>query len=198
MSKIHSLISVFVAAAFLTGFGCSGNGQSGMVDHNTINQLMQLLNRFEDNTWDDLGIDKMDLISGLTEIYDMAASKSDSDLQLKVLFAMGDSGIVEFYPILLSAIDFEPFLVCMALCNMPTGDAIPVVIPYLNDDIIRIRRGAIWALEGFPFYSEFPHARERALLALCDRLELEQVDWLRDEIKGAIAKIESQRNSEPD
>ena len=191
MTKIYSLTLVLATAALVAGLGCSGS-RPRPVDQSTIQLLMQLLYRFEDNTWTDTGIDRLTLVEGLKEIYETAVATSDSELRIRVIYAMGDSGLIEFYPVLLSAIEFSPFLVCLTLCSMPTDDAVPAVIPYLNDDSETTRSGAIWALGGFPYYAEYPHAGEEALTALYNRLEMEPEDWLRDEIADAIATIESQ------
>ena len=167
------------------------------VDQHIIDSLLIKLNFFEETSWETFEFDDQTLIEALEYIYAVALQGDDFPLQRKTLHAMGMTGLVEFTPTLINALNSEPFSACWALGKMPTEQAVDALISMLPNAVQRTRKAAIWALWDFPYYLDFPGTSSAALDALYARLEIEEDAFLLEQIQAAIYAIEQLPNEPP-
>jgi hypothetical protein len=197
-NKITLKLSRALLVLFLFVCGCSMTNapqSPSHLDQDDIDAMISKLEFFEWTPWSN--IDKETLIEGLTYIYNQAVSSNDSRMQRIVIHAMGETGLIEFTPILISALNSEPFSACWALSNMPTPIAVKQLIGQLNKEDERTRKGAIWGLEDFPYYLRFPGTATKALAALYNRLTVEEDEFLLEQIQVAIDVISQLRTYSP-
>jgi epoxyqueuosine reductase len=71
--------------------------------------------------------------------------------------------------------------VAVALGNLGSGEAVPVLAAALDDEEPLVRGHAAWALGRIP--------REGSTDALLGRLELEREEWVREEIELALVEV---------
>ena len=159
------------------------------VSQDTIDRFIFLLNQPEWNRWGEGVFGDADLLDGLESIYYQAVSDNDSTLQRKVIWAMGETGIVQFAPTVASAMSTEPVSVCYALGKLPSEESVDSLIGILDNDDVQVRDAAVFGLGSMNYSSDLIPARDLAVQALNDRLSIEKESWVLDDIQAAITLI---------
>ena len=162
------------------------------VDQETLDLMLFLIQQPEGNPWNDGTFDDQTLEDGLEALYDLAVSEDWDEEQGKIIWAMGETTLPAFIATLTGALAEEPNLVLRALGKIPSEDVIDPIIGMLDDDDMRIRNAAVQGLHIFPAYGEYPDAMDDALDALTACLLTETEDWILENIREAIAWIDTQ------
>ncbi|HKZ42912.1 MAG TPA: HEAT repeat domain-containing protein [Candidatus Hodarchaeales archaeon] len=166
------------------------------VDQRTFEKLVDCLYDFEENIWP-LGVfDDQTLEEGLPEVYGYAIEEGKHALEVRSLWAMGQTGLIAFEPILLDAMEEHPTICCGALSNIPSEDSLRAIIAKLNDEDLLVRIAAVKALQVVPYYAEFPEAAQEALGMLNVRKNEETYEDLLIDISEAIDLIEKTISAE--
>ncbi len=131
-----------------------------------------------------------DNIWGALEIiYAQAVADGNNILAELALNTMGHTGLIEFMPTLVNAVNLYPFSTCYALRNMRSDYAVYILIEELDNPDLFVRDVCVGSLEEFPYFGEFTYAQERTLAALEWRLGVEPEAWIREDIIDAIISI---------
>ena len=150
-------------------------------------RLLLIQSSFDE--WDAGWFTEQDLEDGLTLLFNEAELENNEDARNNVIWAMGQTGLEVFVPILTGVIDEEPFHASVALSNIPSEDGVAAMIGYLDYSDPIERAEVVYYLGDFKFYSNFQDARDDALVALSDRLAVESEGWIIEKIHDAIIKI---------
>jgi len=156
-----------------------------------IENLTFLLRQFEWDQWDEGVFNDNLLLDALPIIRQNAMDAGDDILRSKVIYAMGETGLVGFVPILIEELDFEPAIVCYALGKISSSDSVDALITGLEDEDMQVRDAAVWGLGNMVYTVEMETARDDALNALKSQLSREEESWVRDDIGAAITLIET-------
>lgn len=161
------------------------------VDRETIENLKFLLMQPGPIYWADMDIDDAVLIEGFTEIHAAAVIDDTEGLRAQVLWAMGETGFIDFVPILIDELETNQSTACYALGKISSDDGVEALIPMLDNEDMFVREAAIWALGSIPYTISMDESKELAKSSLETRLEAEEEDWLIDMINAAIVFIET-------
>jgi hypothetical protein len=126
---------------------------------------------------------------GLEAVYTQALADGNDSLAERALNSMGHTGLIEFLPTLIDAVNLYPTSTCYALRNMRSDYAVYILIEELDNPDLFVRDGCVGSLEEFPYFSEFTYAQERTIAALEWRLGVEPEAWIREDIIDAIISI---------
>lgn len=187
-------VTVGLTSAFLLvviGLALS-SGPAYAAEQDVIDQFVMLLNHPEG--WDGWGegvFDDATLVDGLTSLYEDCI-EGGTDIPMEyILFAMGETGLVEFLVPISNAIDAEPISACFALGRLPSTEAVQKLIEMLEHENRHVRDIAVYSLGKYPHYPLFEGLRDEVLQALNLRLDAEEEEWIREDIQAAIVYIET-------
>ena len=156
-----------------------------------IDNLTFLLRQYEWDQWDEGVFNDNLLLDALPVIRQNAINAGDDILRSKVIYAMGETGLVGFVPILIEELDFEPAIVCYALGKISSSESVDALVTELGDEDMQVRDAAVWGLGNMVYTSEMETARDDALTALKSQRSREDESWVRDDIDAAITLIET-------
>ena len=158
------------------------------VDQEIVDRILDKILCFEGYICE-LDFPPDEIWGGLEEVYAQSVADGEHVAAKVALYVMGQAGMIEFLPTLVSALDVYPSTACGSLSFMPSDYAVYAVIPYLDSEDRMLREDAANSLGRFRYYSQFPGARYYALAALEDRLCIEKEEWLHSEIIDNIVII---------
>jgi hypothetical protein len=161
------------------------------VDQETIDRFIFLLQQPEGNPWGDGTFDDAVLLEGLGAIYAQAVADEDDVMLRRVIWAMGETGLVDFVPSIVESLDPEPVVACYALGKIASEDGVNALIGMLDNEDMQVRDAAVWGLGNVPYQTDMEQAREDALAALNARIPLEEEAWVLEDINAAITFIET-------
>ncbi len=192
MKLAHPLLSILVGIMLLTA--CTGTSSpttpTSLVDPETKDMMKFYMRQSMWDAWYET-FDEQTLVLGLMEIHSDAVYESDDYYRSIALCVMGDTGLLEFVPILIDDIDLFPIEVSHALSNIQSNEGIQAVIGKLDSADSITRDSAASALGRYPYYADSPGNRNGALYALRGRLAFETESWVLETVERAIARIES-------
>jgi hypothetical protein len=160
-------------------------------DRETIENLTFLLSQPGQINWADMEIDEATLIEGFNQIYATAVQNRTDDIRASVIYAMGETGFVDFVPVIVGELENDPSTASYALGKIPSVDGVQALIPILDNEDMFVREAAIWALGSIPYTESMDESKEQAKTALENHLETETEAWLVDFTDAAIVFIES-------
>jgi len=181
----HKLLIPLLIALFLIPSASKAATQS------EIDNMTFLLRQYEWDQWDEGVFTDNLLLDALPVIRQNAMNAGDDILRSKVIYAMGETGLAGFVPILIEELDFEPAIVCYALGKIPSSDSVGALITELEDEDMQVRDAAVWGLGNMVYTAEMETARDNALTALKSQRSREDESWVRDDIDAAITLIET-------
>ena len=161
------------------------------LDSQTLDNLIFLLSQPEPIAWDDCSIDDATLIEGFSTIYEMSLDNETPSQLHSVIWAMGETGLEEFIPILTGELENEPVLICYALGKISCEDSVNALIPMLDNEDRFVREAAVWGLGNITYDESLDDAKASALYALKSRLDEEVEPWIIEMIDAAITLIET-------
>jgi len=161
------------------------------VDQETIDRFIFLLQQPEGNPWGDGTFDDTMLLEGLGAIYTQAVADEDDVMLRRVVWAMGETGIVAFVPSIIESLEPEPVVACYALGKLASEDGVYALMGMLDNEDMQVRDAAVWGLGSLPYQTGMEQAREDALAALNARIPLEEETWVLEDISAAIMFIET-------
>jgi hypothetical protein len=189
MRKIHiSIIAVFFILIALPSWA---------VDRETIDNLTFILTQPGPIHWADMDIDDATLIEAFNEIYATSVDNGDDGLRAQVVWAMGETGIVDFVPTIIGVLEYDPSTACYALGKISSDDGAEALIGMLDNEDMFVREAAIWGLGKMPYLVSMDDSKANAVAALENRLESETEDWLKDLINAAITFIQTGVATDP-
>jgi HEAT repeat protein len=181
-------IRLFIAAIFvllLIPFAANA------VSQETIDQYIFLLQQPEFDDWGDGTFDDQDLLDGLDIIYQQAVQDEDDIMVRRVIYAMGETGLVGFIPDITEALETEPVVACYALGKIASDDSVYALIGMLDNEDMQVRDAAVWGLGNMPYTDSMEDAKDDAVEALDGRLDVEEEDWILEDIQAAVVLIET-------
>lgn len=161
------------------------------VSQETIDQFVFLLQQPEWDKWDEGVFDDATLTEGLDAVYDKAVADADDILYRRVIWAMGETALPAFVPTLVDSLEDEPLVACFALGKISSEDGVNALIGMLDNDDIQVRDAAAWGLGNMLYTDEMKEVRDDAVSALKARLDVEEEDWIVEDIQAAITFIET-------
>ncbi len=141
--------------------------------------------------WSEGVFDDATLVDGLTSIYEGSIDGTIDVPMEYILYAMGETGLVEFLEPINDAIDTEPISACFALGKIPSVDAVHKLEDMLGHENRHVRDIAAYSLGKYPHYELFDGLQYEVLDALNARLEVEKEEWIKDDIDAAIVYIKT-------
>ncbi len=170
---------------------------AGAVSQDTVDKFIFLLRQPDWTQWDDGVFDDATLEEGLNAIYSQAVNGSDDILARQAVWAMGETGLVPFVPAIIEILDDEPVVACFALGKISSEDCVEALIGVLGHEDMQVRHASVWGLGSMLYASGMDDARNDALEALGARLDLEEEDWVLEEVQAAITFIETGIATDP-
>lgn len=161
------------------------------IDPATIDNMELLLQQPEWNEWGNGAFDDTTLYDGLTAIYARSVNEGDSRLLRKVIWAMGETRLIFFVPMVIGVLPDEPEIACFALGKIPSEDAVDALIEMLDDSDKYTRDAAAWGLGNNPYPRDQSEVKSRVLAALRERLAEEREEWIRTTLAGAVEMVET-------
>jgi len=161
------------------------------IDQATIDLYVFFLQQPEFDSWGDGTFDDQDLLEGLDIIYQQAVEDEDDIMVRRVIWAMGETGLVGFLPNITEALESEPTVACYALGKIASEDAVNELIGMLDHEDDQVRDAAVWGLGNMPYIDGMEESKEDAVDALNELLEVEEEDWIREDIEAAVVLIET-------
>jgi len=161
------------------------------VNQETIDQYIFLLQQPEFEDWNDGTFDDQDLLEGLDIIYQQAVQDGDDIMVRRVIYAMGQTGLVGFVPNLTEALETEPTVACYALGKIASNDSVYALIGMLDNEDMQVRDAAVWGLGSMPYIDSMEDAKDDAVEALNGRLDVEEENWILEDIQAAVVLIET-------
>jgi hypothetical protein len=159
------------------------------VDPEIVESIRSLL-WYCGSDWNYSVFDHDTLWGGLDALYREGISTDNYHLATVALNVMGRSGIVEFTPAILSALEFYPFDACLALGGMPGEYAVYALIQYLDHPYVSVRLAVVLGLKNWNFYREHPIAYGQVQYYLRWRLAAEPDEFVREQIEEALVTIQ--------
>lgn len=181
-AKIILAIAIFALAIPSTAFA---------IDSQTLDNLNFLLTQPEPIAWDNGIFDDATLIEGFGIIYEQAVNDENDSQVRRVLWAMGETGLGSFVPILIDELDNETMTACYALGKISSEDSVLALIPMLDHEDRFVREAAVWSLGNITYGETLEDAKLSALEALNERLSTEEETWIADMIDAAITLIKT-------
>ena len=166
------------------------------VDQDTIDRMVFILHQHDWDYWSDQPFGD-DLIEGLEIIYDQAITDEDDQLRAKVIWAMGETGLVEFIPTIIEDLELDPTIACYALGKIPSEDGVYALFEMLDDEDMFVRDAAVWGLGNIPYTDSMEEVRNDVIATLYERLEDEEEDWIIENIDAAIVLLETGMVTDP-
>ena len=167
------------------------------VDRETLENLTFLLSQPGQIHWSDMEIDDATLIEGFNQIYTTAVQNGTDDIRASVIYAMGETGLVDFVPVIVGELENDPSTACYSLGKIPSDDGAQALIPILDNEDMFVREAAIWALGSIPYTESMDESKGLAKTALQNHLESETEAWLVDLTNAAIVFIETGVATDP-
>ncbi|MCX6645689.1 MAG: HEAT repeat domain-containing protein [bacterium] len=161
------------------------------IDSQTLDNLIFLLSQPEPVAWNDSSFDDATLIEGFTTIYELSLDNDTPSQLHSVIWAMGETGLEAFVPILIGELENEPTLACYALGKISCDDSVDALIPMLENEDRFVREAAVWGLGNITYGENLEEAKSAALDKLNERLTAEDEAWIVDMIGAAIELIET-------
>ena len=161
------------------------------INQDTLDRFEFLLMQPEWDMWGDGLFDDNSLIEGLGIIFTNAENEGDDAMVRRAVWAMGETGLVAFAPTIIGSLESEPVSACFALGKIPSTDGVYALIDMLDNDDMQVRDAAVWGLGNVPYNSGMSDERMDAIVALNERLLLEEEDWVLEDVEAAIVFIEA-------
>jgi hypothetical protein len=159
------------------------------VDAQTVLSMIFYLTQPFDYDWDIETWGRDTIWGGFEEILADAIAGNNNVLAESVISAMGQVGFIEFLPTLADSLGLYPFSVCYSLRGMDSDYAVYLLIEDLDNMDPMVRDVCVESLGEFPYYGDYPYAREKAVEALQWRLGAEPEAWIRDDIIDALSEL---------
>ncbi len=161
------------------------------IDSEKLDNLIFLLAQPEPVDWSDGTFDDATLIEGFEAIYEMSIEEGNDGQTRSVLWAMGETGLATFIPILLDELENETMIACYALGKISEDASVTALISMLENEDRYVREAAVWSLGNITYGADLEESKTDALEALNDRLDLEEETWIAEMIDAAIILIET-------
>ena len=161
------------------------------IDSQTLDNLVFLLAQPEPVDWSDGTFDDATLIEGFEAIYEMSIEEGNDGQTRSVLWAMGETGLASFIPILINEFENETMIACYALGKISEDASVTALISMLENEDRYVREAAVWSLGNITYGADLEESKTDALEALNDRLDLEEETWIAEMIDAAIILIET-------
>ncbi|MCK4721372.1 hypothetical protein KAU08_11955, partial [bacterium] len=101
------------------------------IDSEKLDNLIFLLAQPEPVDWSDGTFDDATLIDGFEAIYEMSIEEGNDSQTRSVLWAMGETGLATFIPILLDELENETMIACYALGKISVDASVTALISML-------------------------------------------------------------------
>jgi len=156
-----------------------------------IDNLTFLLRQFEFDGWDDGNFDDGLLLDAFPVIHTNAINVGDDILRSKVIWAMGETGLTGFVPLLIAELEFDATIGCFALGKISSIDAVDALVTMLPDEDMQVRAAAAWGLGNMLYTVDMDDAKQSAVDSLQAQLSVEEEDWVRSDMEAAVTLIET-------